>query len=145
MADTAALLAATAGIARLVTSGQSWERWVWTITPSGRFDQHPRRHTRAPWPAAEDPAAFARACWLRSERQTFFPVDRPDGSPALQSVFTIGVGLQPLADAVDSPARAQRLGDALASMSDAVLAYKGLEAARGPLLRWLRWRAQQAA
>ena len=49
--------------------------------------------------------------------------------------------LQPLAGAVDSPAKARRLHDALASMSDAVLAYKGLAAAREPLLRWLSERS----
>jgi hypothetical protein len=138
VADNGALLAAASGIAHLVTGGASWERWVWTIAPSDRFDQHPHRHARAPWPAADDPSTFAQGCWLRSERQTFFPVYRPDASPAQQSVFTIRVGLQPLTEAVNSAASAQRLGDALASMSDAVLAYKGLDAARAPLLQWLR-------
>ena len=69
-----ALLAAAAQLVGLVTSGGEWERFVWTISPSGRYDQHPRRHARADWPRTGDAAAFARACFLRTERQTFFPL-----------------------------------------------------------------------
>ncbi|HYF21128.1 MAG TPA: heme-dependent oxidative N-demethylase subunit alpha family protein [Ramlibacter sp.] len=136
VADNTTLLAAAGHLVRLATSGERWARNVWTITPSGRYDQHPRRHAREPWPAADDTEAFARACWLRAERQTFFPVRHG----TRQSVFTIRVMLQPLLEAVDSPEKAQRLRDALASMTDAVLAYKGLAAARDPLLRWLEGR-----
>lgn len=134
VADSAALLAAAPGLARLVTEGGSWERFVWTVSPSGRYDQHPQRHPRTTWPPAQDAQAFAAQCFLRVERQTFFPV----GQGTRQAVFTIRVMLQPLVAAVDRPEKAQRLHDALASMSDAVLAYKGLAQAREPLLRWLR-------
>jgi dimethylamine monooxygenase subunit A len=137
VADGALLVAASAQLARLVTGGQRWERYVWTISPSGRHDQHPRRHPRAPWPSGADPAAFAAGCWLRAERQTFFPV----GQGTRQAVFTIRVMLQPLTHAIDSPDKARRLHDSLASMTEGVLAYKGLTQARDPLLRWLAQRA----
>lgn len=133
VADNAMLLAARQHLVGLATSGDRWERHVWTLTPSGRYDQHPRRHAREPWPPAQDEEAFAAACWLRAERQTFFPV----GAGTRQAVFTIRVMLQPLTEAVDGAAKAKRLHDSLASMSEAVLAYKGLAAAREPLLRWL--------
>ncbi|MFC5499585.1 heme-dependent oxidative N-demethylase subunit alpha family protein [Caenimonas terrae] len=133
VADNALLLAAGGKLVQLVTAGDCWERFVWTVTPSPRHDQHPRRHPRQPWPPADDAQAFAGQCFLRAERQTFFPV----GRGTRQAVFTIRVMLQPLADAVAPGGQAQRLRDALASMSDAVLAYKGLERAREPLLRWL--------
>ncbi|HET8747484.1 MAG TPA: heme-dependent oxidative N-demethylase subunit alpha family protein [Ramlibacter sp.] len=133
VADKQLLLAAGAQLVQLVTSGERFERFVWTVTPSGRFDQHPRRHPRAPWPATDDPAAFAQQCFLRVERQTFFPVDEAPG----QAVFTIRVQLQPLAEAMAAPQDAQRLHDALASMSEAVLAYKNLAPARERLLAWL--------
>lgn len=136
VADNAALLAAGRRLVQLVTGGERFERFVWTISPSGRFDQHPRRHPRAPWPSTDDPAAFAAQCLLRSERQTFFPV--PGGG---QAVFTIRVMLQPLAQALRTRDDARRLHDSLASMSEAVLAYKGLTAARERLLAWLRARA----
>jgi hypothetical protein len=59
------------------------------------------------------------------------------GGGTRQSIFTIRVQLQPLPLAVDSSDRARRLHDSLASMSDAVLAYKGLAPARERLLQWL--------
>jgi hypothetical protein len=54
-----------------------------------------------------------------------------------QAVFTIHVEVQRLADAIDTPARAAALHAAIASMSDAVLTYRGLTAVREPLLAWL--------
>lgn len=137
VADNQMLLAAGRQLVQLVTGGDRFERFVWTVTPSARHDQHPRRHARTPWPDTPDPAAFAQACTLRAERQTFFPVpDRPG-----QAVFTIRVMLQPLAQAVRGKDEAGRLHDALASMSEAVLAYKGLAPARDRLLAWLAERA----
>jgi hypothetical protein len=133
VADNAALIAASRHLVGLATSGECWERFVWTISPSGRHDQHPRRHAGAPWPIEADDEAFAGQCWLRAERQTFFPV----GRGTAQAVFSIRVMVQPLADAVQKPEHAQRLRDSLASMSPAVLEYKNLAAARDPVLRWL--------
>jgi len=137
VADNAALISASRQLVALVTAGDCWERQVWTVTPCARYDQHPKRHARADWPATTDPAAFARQCWLRAERQTFFPV----GQGTRQAVFAIRVMLWPLAAAIEAPWQARRLSDSLASMSDAVLAYKNLAAARTRLLRWLETRA----
>ena len=133
VADNQALLAAGQQLVQLVTVGGCWERFVWTLTPLARYDQHPRRHPREPWPATVDPEALGAATWLRAERQTFFPV----GHGTRQAVFTIQVMLQPLAHAASVPAAARRLHDALASMTPAVLAYKNLAPAHEPLLRWL--------
>ncbi len=136
VADNTQLQAASRQLVALVTEGGHWERHVWSLSPSPRHDQHPRRHPPTPWPATSDPLAFANACWLRTERQTFFPV----GGGTRQSIFTIRVQLQPLPLAVDSSDRARRLHDSLASMSEAVLAYKGLAPARERLLQWLAMR-----
>lgn len=132
VADNKLLVSASAHLVQLATSGECWERFVWTISPSGRYDQHPRRHPREPWPTHLHGDPFARSCWLRAERQTFFPV-----AGTKQSVFTITVMLQPLVEAVAVPGAARKLHDALATMSDAVLAYKGLAPARDPLTAWL--------
>jgi dimethylamine monooxygenase subunit A len=137
VADNQALAAAGRQLVQLVTGGEHFERFVWTITPSGRFDQHPHRHGREPWPATPDPHAFARQCWLRSERQTFFPLPDVPG----QAIFTIRVMLQPLHEAVASGRDAQRLHASLSSMSDAVLQYKSLAPARDRLLAWLALRS----
>jgi hypothetical protein len=136
VADNAALLAAGKQLVALATGGDCWERFVWTVSPSGRYDQHPLRHPRADWPDTPHPQAFAQQCFLRAERQTFFPV----GQGTRQAVFSIRVMLQPLTQAVDSAGKARLLHDSLASMSDAVLAYKGLAQARAPLLAWLEER-----
>jgi dimethylamine monooxygenase subunit A len=133
VADNTALVAASRQLVALATSGACWERQVWTISASGRYDQHPVRQPRTPWPVTGDPEAFAAQCWFRAERQTFFPV----GADTRQAVFTIRVMLQPLADAAADARRAARLHDSLASMSPAVLAYKNLAPARERLLAWL--------
>ena len=84
-----------------------------------------------------DDDAMAAQTWWRTERQTFLPV--PGAS---QAVFTIQVQVTPLTRAFGQPGQAARVHDALASMSEAVLVYRGLTQARAPLLRWL---ARQAA
>jgi heme-dependent oxidative N-demethylase alpha subunit-like protein len=136
VADSAALIAASQQLVALVTAGDCWERFVWTVSPSPRHDQHPRRHLRPSWPATSEADDFARQCWLRAERQTFFPV----GQGTRQAVFAIHVMLQPLAEAVQAPGNARRLHDSLASMSQPVLDYKNLGPARELLLRWLQSR-----
>jgi hypothetical protein len=133
VADNRLLVGASSQLVKLATSGECWERFVWTVSPSGRYDQHPKRHAREPWPQANDLEAFGDRCWLRAERQTFFPV----GAGTQQAVFTIRVMLQPLREAVAAPGAARRLHDSIASMSKEVLAYKGLAPAREPLLAWL--------
>ncbi len=137
VADNQRLVNASAQLVKLVTAGECWERFVLTVSPSPRHDQHPRRHARTPWPTALDDDAFAAGCWLRGERQTFFPVLRG----TKQAVFTIRVMLQPLAEAAATPGNARLLHDWLASMSAAVLDYKGLGPARALLVRWLAARS----
>lgn len=145
VADGAALAAAMPAILRVLASGAHWERYVWTLTPSPNYDQHPYRHAVAAWPVTADPDELARHCYLRAERQTFIPIPDAGGRPAKQTVFTIRVMLEPLCSAVGSASDALRLRDALASMSDAVLEYKGLAPARPLLLEWLASRGAQDA
>ncbi|RYG13910.1 MAG: DUF3445 domain-containing protein [Burkholderiales bacterium] len=133
VADDGLLQSAAAHLVQLATGGDRWERFVWTISPSGRYDQHPGRQPRADWPSTNDPAAFAEECFVRWERQTFLPV----GQGTQQAVFTIRVMLQPLVQAVRTHDQAQRLRSSIASMTDSVLAYKNLTPARAALLRWL--------
>lgn len=131
VADNATLLAAAAHLSRLVCGEQRWERFVWTVTPRAAHDQHPRRIESHGWQPGTPDAIAAQAHW-RTEHQSFIPL------PELQqAVFTIHVAVEPLAQAIATPARAARLHAALASMSDAVLAYRGLAEVREPLLRWL--------
>lgn len=138
VADNTLLLKATEGLMRVVTGPDRWERFVWNVSDQPRLHAHPAHVDRQRWQHTP-----VEAAWFRSERQTFMPL--PASTAAAQAVFTIHVQVQPLATAVDTPARAQALHDAIASMSEAVLAYRSLSGVRGPLLRWLAERARAPA
>ncbi len=132
VADNPLLLKAANPLMQLVCGPERWERFVWTVTDHPRLHAHPARTDPRRW----QHTAVAQA-WWRTEHQTFLPL------PALQqAVFTIHVQVQPLVQAVQLPGRAQALHDAIESMSPAVLAYRGLQGVREPLLQWL---AAQAA
>ena len=172
VADNRLIVGAAAPLVKLVTGdGERWERFVWTLTAHPRLHAHPQRVDAARWAALAgtggtpeggtcgtpdnadadaDADVDARArhitahTWWRTERQTFIPV--PGGRPgAAQAVFTILVNSTPLCRAFDAPGQAARVHHALASMSPAVLAYRGLAAVQAPLLRWLAWRAAEPA
>jgi len=135
VADNSVLLAAGDALARLVSAPTRWERFVWTVTPRPKLNAHPALQPAAPWRAADADGVAAQA-WWRTERQTFIPVPQ-----SALAVFTILVDCQPLAQAIDSDVKAQRLHDAIASMSPAVLQYRSLSAVHRPLLDWLARRA----
>jgi len=135
VADNRQLLAAGEALVRLVAAPARWERFVWTITPRGTLDAHPRLADTVDWRDADAHGCAAQA-WWRTERQTFIPVPGAE-----QAVFTILVEVQPLSQAIDTPHKARRLHEALDSMSPAVLRYRGLQTVQRPLLQWLAWRA----
>lgn len=136
IAERQRIVDAAPALTRLVTGEDRWERFVWTIAAHPRLHGHPRRVDPRRWPAEGDAEALGAQAWWRTERQTFVPL------PALgQAVFTILVQVQRLDAALDDPQRAARVQAALASMSPAVLEYRGLTAARDRLLDWLARRA----
>lgn len=136
VADNRLLVTASDHLARLVTGAQRWERFVWTVTRHPALSQHPQRCDPAPWPAGIDADSLAARAFFRTERQTFIPLP-----VRAQAIFTIHVEMQPLSEALASPAQAAALHAAIASMSPAVLAYRGLDHARDRLLHWLAARA----
>lgn len=134
VADNTLLVKAAESLARLVCGPERWERFVWNVTDQPRLHAHPLRAGGPRWQQTA-----VEGAWWRTEHQTFVPL------PALsQAVFTIHVEVQPLASALTSPGRARALHDAVASMSPAVLAYRGLTGVREPLLAWLHERARAA-
>ncbi|MFM7533170.1 MAG: heme-dependent oxidative N-demethylase subunit alpha family protein [Rubrivivax sp.] len=139
VADNERLIAAGESLPLLVSGPAAHERFVWSLGTHPRLHAHPRRSWREPWPVG-DPDAVAQAAWWRTERQTFLPLSGSACAPG--ALFTIGVQVRPLVQALAGPAQAQRLHDALASMSPAVLAYRGLAEARDDLLAWLARRAR---
>ena len=132
VADNATLLAASEALARLVTGPERWERFVWTITANPRLHQHPQRSPRTTWSADATPDVLAAQAFFRTEHQTFIPLPE-----RRQAVFTIHVESRPLPEAVSDAEHARRLHDALATMSPAVLGYRGLTDAQPRLLAWL--------
>ncbi len=131
VADNALLIEASDRLARLVTGADRWERFVWTISADPRLHQHPARGD-VRWPDDADAEALAALASFRHEHQTFIPV-RGTG----QAVFTIRVASEPLDAALRSHDDARRLHDALASMTPAVLAYRGLATVQARLLEAL--------
>ncbi|MBZ8139849.1 hypothetical protein CLD22_08045 [Rubrivivax gelatinosus] len=127
VADNRLLLGAADALTALVTDGGARERFVWNVSPHPRLHAHPRRVDGAGW--ALTPVERA---WWRTERQTFLPVPG-----RRQAVFTIEVQVQPLAEVLLVPGRAARLHAAIASMSPAVLTYRGLAPVHEALLAWL--------
>jgi dimethylamine monooxygenase subunit A len=151
VADNELIIQASEALVALVTGTDRWERFVWAVTDHPRLHAHPERVDPADWHLPTDPAALAArdpfgqdpvtsGAWLRHERQTFIPVPGHR-----QAVFTIRVAVDPLDAVASTPARAARLRDAIASMSPAVLAYRGLEHARDGLVTWLDQRARAAS
>lgn len=136
VADNQVLVAAGAHLARLVSGSERWQRFVWTVTHRVALQAHPRHVAASAWPGDTDADGLAAVARWRSERQTFIPV-----GDAAQAVFTIHVDSVPLNDALGSPDDARRVHDAIASMSPAVLDYRGLAPARDRLLAWLAARA----
>jgi hypothetical protein len=137
VADNRLIVGAAPQLVKLVTSAEPWERFVWTLTAHPRLHGHPQRVDPARWAPGLDDDQLAAQTWWRTERQTFIPVPGQR-----QSVFTILVNVTPLTRAFTTPAQAARVHDALGSMSDAVLDYRGLTHARPALLRWLARQAE---
>jgi hypothetical protein len=108
--------------------GGAWKRWNWALSASGQRNDHPS--LRLPRPAA---SATLHNTWLRMEEQAF--VRLPETGCIL---FGIRLHLVPLAQVVQVSGAAARLADLLASLSEAMAAYKGVAGARSALIRQLR-------
>lgn len=134
VADSQTLQAAGPQLMALVSQGERWERFVWNLSSHPRLHAHPERVPAERWPAGER-TCFEQQAWWRTERQTFIPFK--DSTGAAQAIFTIAVEVMPLRQALSSPSRVSALHEALASMTPSVLAYRGLDRVREPLLAWL--------
>lgn len=137
VADNALLQSGARAIMDLAFRQAPMLRHVWLLSPDGALAQHPEtRRTR--WDealaAAGPHGRLVDRLFFRVERQTTLPL------PALRAgVFFIRVVVAPLAEVLAvQPGRAAALHAALASMSDAVLAYRGMTDVRPRLLAELQ-------
>lgn len=140
VADNALLQTGARGIVDMAFRQAPMLRHVWLLTPNGDLAQHPETR-RARWEdavvAADAPGASGRLLdqvFFRVERQTTLPL------PALRrGVFFIRVMVAPMVDVLAvAPERGAELAEALASMSEAVAAYRGMTAVRARLCAELR-------
>lgn len=138
VADNALLQAGGKGIIDMAFRQAPMLRHVWLLTANGDLAQHPETR-RARW---EDTVAQADAAGQRLIDQVFFRVERQTTLPlpALRrGVFFIRVQVAALAGVLAvAPQRAGELREALVSMSEAVVAYRGMTAVRERLCAELR-------
>ncbi len=139
VADNALLLQGAQGIMDMAFRQRPMQRHVWLISPDGDLPQHPRERQQR-WQDALSRAgddALLDQAFFRVERQRTWPM------PELgRGVFFIRVMVCPLLPVLaQAPGRAAELADALASMSDAVVAYRGMGLVRDRLVHELRAQA----
>lgn len=134
VADNRALLDGRRAIEALAFRQQSVRRFVWLLTPSSQLPLFPGLRATA-WDSLlgelepADPALLERVVF-RVECQTTLPLPEIG-----RAVFLIRVMVCPLAQVLrQQPGRARELALALASMSDAVVAYRGMTNARERVL-----------
>lgn len=128
VADNALLQAGSRGIVDLALRQTPMLRHVWLLTPSADLAQHPQTR-RLRW---DDALRQADTSGCRLIDQAFFRVERQTTLPLPQlqrAVFLIRVVVAPLTKVLDHhPSRCAELHSALASMSPAVVAYRGMAA-----------------
>ena len=132
VADNALIQQGAEGIMDLAFRRQPMQRHVWLLSPDGALPQHPRERQRR-WEdalARADNGLLLDEAFFRVERQTTWPL--PD---VKRGVFFIRVMMCPLKAVLSvAPERAAALSEALQSMSQAVVAYRGMGLVRDRLV-----------
>jgi hypothetical protein len=121
VAETQALQRSARALSEAMQSKGPFVRYVWTLSGSGALSRDPGEDSFVNISKAEQ-------LWFRCERQITVPLFEQG------SLFLIRVFVEPLHETLAVPGRRDRLMRSLASMSDAVLAYKGIARAREILL-----------
>jgi dimethylamine monooxygenase subunit A len=130
VADNQMLLAAGSSIMTMAFMKQPMLRHVWLVVPSASLPQHPEQNDYSWSETLDDTSPLLPRLFFRVERQTTWPLPHLN-----RAVFFIRVMMSPIVDVLaQSPARARELHDALASMTPAVVEYRGMTAAMPRLL-----------
>ncbi|MEZ4605432.1 MAG: DUF3445 domain-containing protein [Deinococcales bacterium] len=131
VADNAALLKAADNLMKAMFYKGPFVRFNWSVSKLPDLAQNPALLTTRPLHPLDDPQALLEKLYFRVERQTIIAL------VGQRSLFTIRIFSQSLAEALNSPEKRQRFCEGLASMSEAMLAYKGLGRYRDVLLTYL--------
>ncbi len=130
VADNQMLRAAGSSIVAMAFMKQPMLRHVWLVVPSASLAQHPDQNDYSWSETLRDPSPLLPRLFFRVERQTTWPLPQFE-----RAVFFIRVMMCSLPDVLrETPTRAQELRAALASMTSAVVSYRGMTDAMPRLL-----------
>jgi dimethylamine monooxygenase subunit A len=127
VADGKRLVQASANLTNAMVNKGPFVRYVWTLAASGQLSQHPLEKHYA------SQAQTIEQVYFRCERQ--ITIALPQLS---RSCFLIRVFVLPVVSAANTPERRKTLAEALISMSDASIHYKGLAHLIPPTLAWIK-------
>jgi hypothetical protein len=129
VANNEQLLKASKNTLQAMVNKGPFVRFVWSLNSTDELNLNPAFHTHGrKKPLGDDPSNW----FFRVERQTTLPM------PELQrSLFTIRIFVAPLPSVLNDE-RKKLLEQAVLSMDEKLLIYKGLIAKKEPLLEYLR-------
>jgi hypothetical protein len=130
VANNVQLLKASRRVAEAMSSKGPFVRYVWSLNSTDELSLNPALHTQGrKKPLGNDPSRW----FFRVERQTTLAF------PDLQrSLFTIRIYIEPLLQTLQTPERKHILMQAVSSMDEALLRYKGLVNVKEVLLEYLK-------
>ncbi len=133
VADGKRLVQASANLTAAMINKGPFVRYVWTLAAgasaatAAQLSQHPLEKIYATQSQTIDQVYF------RCERQITIPLPELN-----RSCFLIRVFVVPVVHAANTPERRNTLADALVSMSEATIQYKGLSYLIPPTLAWIK-------
>jgi hypothetical protein len=129
VANNQQLLKASRSVAEAMTQKGPFVRYVWSLNSTHELNLNPAFHTHGrKKPLSQNPSEW----FFRVERQTTLAF------PDLQrSLFTIRIFIEPLTQTLESSERKQTLYQAVSSMNENLLRYKGLANVKEVLLEYL--------
>jgi Protein of unknown function (DUF3445) len=130
VASNEQLLKASRSVAQAMTNKGPFVRFVWSLNSTDELNLNPALHTQGrKKPLSSDPSKW----FFRVERQTTLAF------PDLQrSLFTIRIYIEPLTHTLKIPERKHMLAQAVRSMNESLLRYKGLTKVKETLLEYLQ-------
>jgi dimethylamine monooxygenase subunit A len=134
VADNQMLQAAGPSIMAMAFMKQPMLRHVWLIVPSASLAQHPEQNDYSWARTLADSSPLLPRLFFRVERQTTWPLPH-----LYRAVFFIRVMMCSLTDILrKEPKRAAQLLETLASMTPAIIAYRGMTEAMPRMLTELK-------
>jgi Protein of unknown function (DUF3445) len=130
VANNQQLLKASRNVAEAMSTKGPFVRFVWSLNSTDELNLNPALHTQGrKKPLGNDPSQW----FFRVERQTTLAF------PDLQrSLFTIRIYIEPLTQTLQTPERKHLLSQAICSMDETLLRYKGLVKVKDVLLEYLK-------